>query len=47
MTKQIAQYWQDWVEFPQESLETIATGGYYTLMIKDGLRLISLNSDYW
>ena len=47
MTRRIAQYWQKWVEFPQEALETIANGGYYTMMIREGLQLVSINSDLW
>ena len=47
MTKRIAQYWKEWVEFPEEALDTVAVGGYYTMMIRKGLRLISVNSDLW
>ena len=47
MTEEIAQYWKKWVNFSQEALETAISGGYYTMEIREGLRLISLNSDYW
>lgn len=40
----IASIWSHWL--PQETLETFTYGGYYTLLIEDGLRLISLNTIY-
>lgn len=47
LTKELADYWQTWVpNFPSSSLETIAEGGYYSMKIMDGLRLLSFNSDY-
>ena len=42
----MAQYWQSLVPLPQSALDTIADGGYYTLLISERLRLLSFNSDY-
>ena len=42
----MAEYWQKGATLPQSAVETIAEGGYYTLLISDGLRLVSFNSDY-
>ena len=46
LTHNLADYWQSWVDFPQEALDTIAQGGYYNVPIMDNLRVISFNSDY-
>ena len=46
LTKKLAQYWSDVVPLPQSALDTISEGGYYTLLIRDKLRLLSFNSDY-
>ena len=46
LTKRMAEYWQKGATLPQSAVETIAEGGYYTLLISDGLRLVSFNSDY-
>ena len=46
LTHNLADYWQSWVDFPQEALDTIAQGGYYNVRITDNLRVISFNSDY-
>jgi sphingomyelin phosphodiesterase len=46
LTKRMAEYWQRGATLPQSAVETIAEGGYYTLLISDGLRLVSFNSDY-
>ena len=46
LTQQLAKYWQKWVEFPSDALATVAKGGYYTIKIEEGLRLIAFNSDY-
>ncbi len=47
LTKELAEYWQSWVpNFPSAALATIAEGGYYSMEIMEGLRLLSFNSDY-
>ena len=46
LTKKLAQYWQSLVPLPQSALDTIAEGGYYTVLIQDRLRLLAFNSDY-
>ena len=46
LTKQLALNWQKWADFPQEALDTIARGGYYSVKVREGLRLLSFNSDY-
>ena len=46
LTAALAKLWKSWAPFPEGALETLSLGGYYTLMLKPKLRLISYNSDY-
>ena len=46
LTQHLAKYWQKWVELPPAAIETITKGGYYTVKIEEGFRLIAFNSDY-
>ena len=46
LTHKMAQYWESLVPLPQSALDTIEDGGYYTLLIREKLRLLSFNSDY-
>ena len=46
LTESLARIWRSWAPFPDAALKTIGLGGYYTLMLKPKLRLISYNSDY-
>ncbi|XP_017772284.1 PREDICTED: sphingomyelin phosphodiesterase-like [Nicrophorus vespilloides] len=39
----VADEWSKWL--PKETMKTIKKGGYYTLLIQEGLRLIALNSN--
>ncbi|KAG5672941.1 hypothetical protein PVAND_003028 [Polypedilum vanderplanki] len=39
-----ASAWSDWL--PSEALNTVREGGYYTLLIRPGLRLIGLNNNH-
>lgn len=40
----VANQWSEWL--PSSALETIKLGGYYTVLIKPGFRLIALNNNY-
>ncbi|XP_068787072.1 sphingomyelin phosphodiesterase [Struthio camelus] len=40
----MAQAWQDWL--PPTALETLRIGGFYTLQVRPGLRLVSLNMNF-
>jgi sphingomyelin phosphodiesterase len=40
----LAEYWSNWL--PSDTIATIKKGGYYTTLIRKGLRLISLNMNY-
>jgi sphingomyelin phosphodiesterase len=46
LTASLADFWQQWVELPDSALQTIRSGGYYTMLIRPGLRLMSINTDY-
>lgn len=39
----LADQWQIWL--PESALETLRKGGYYTLLLRPGLRIIALNSN--
>lgn len=39
----LADEWSSWL--PNDALETVKLGGYYTVLIRPGLRLIALNSN--
>jgi hypothetical protein len=38
-----AELWSDWL--PQETKETILQGGFYTVLVRPGFRIIALNSN--
>ncbi len=38
--------WEKWVDLSFEARASIAHGGYYSLKVMDGLRIVSFNSDY-
>lgn len=38
-----AREWSEWL--PKESLDTISKGGYYTILVRPGFRIIALNSN--
>ncbi|CAM4312397.1 unnamed protein product, partial [Lepidochelys olivacea] len=40
----MAEAWEDWL--PPEALETLRLGGFYTLQLRPGLRLVSLNMNF-
>ncbi|CAM5073512.1 unnamed protein product [Natator depressus] len=40
----MAKAWEDWL--PPEALETLRLGGFYTLRLRPGLRLVSLNMNF-
>ena len=42
----MAEYWEALVPLPQSALDTIADGAYYSLLVRDKLRVLSFNSDY-
>ena len=46
LTESLARMWRLWAPFPDAAIKTIGLGGYYTLMLKPKLRLVSYNSDY-
>lgn len=46
LTEKLSEYWKKWVNFSQEAMGTIASGGYYSVKILSNLRLISFNSNY-
>lgn len=39
----LAQQWNSWL--PETALETLRIGGYYTLTIRPGWRIIAMNSN--
>ncbi|KAK9884420.1 hypothetical protein WA026_007267 [Henosepilachna vigintioctopunctata] len=47
----VAEYWSKWL--PKSALETIKIGGFYTTLVRQGFRIIALNSNvcftenYW
>ena len=45
-TAAIADFWNRWVAFPEDASETIRAGGYYSVLIQPGLRLLSINTDF-
>ena len=46
LTDALAEFWQRWVELPENALQTIRAGGFYTMLIRPGLRLMSINTDF-
>ena len=46
LTSSLAEFWQQWVKLPSSALQTIRDGGYYTMLIRPGLRLMSVNTDF-
>jgi sphingomyelin phosphodiesterase len=42
----MAGLWNYWVALPEDALETIRAGGYYSVLIRPGLRLLSINTDF-
>ena len=46
LTEKLSEYWKKWVNFSEEAVDTIASGGYYSVKILNNLRLISFNSNY-
>ncbi|XP_015791561.1 sphingomyelin phosphodiesterase [Tetranychus urticae] len=40
----LTEVWSQWL--PQDTIKTIAKGGYYSVYVKPGLKLISLNMNY-
>ena len=46
LTETLSRLWSSLAPFPASALKSIGYGGYYTLMLKPKLRLISYNSDY-
>ena len=45
-TAEIATLWQHWVKLPDDAVMTIRSGGYYTMLIRPGLRLMSINTEF-
>lgn len=39
----VAKEWSSWL--PQEALNTVQKGGYYTVLVKDGFRVVVINSN--
>ena len=46
LTEKLSEYWKKWVNFSEEAVDTIASGGYYSVKVLNNLRLISFNSNY-
>ena len=46
MTSTIAGYWAKWFPMSKDAHDTISRGAYYTTEVRDGLRIVSMNSDY-
>ena len=47
MLDEFAEGWTELAGFTEEQQKTMRAGGFYTLAIQPGLRLISFNSNYW
>ncbi|XP_044758085.1 sphingomyelin phosphodiesterase-like [Coccinella septempunctata] len=39
----VATYWKNWL--PQTALDTVKRGGFYTVLVKSGFRIVALNSN--
>lgn len=39
----VAKEWSQWL--PQDAIATIQKGGYYTVLVKPGFRIIALNTN--
>ena len=46
LTQYLSTIWEEWVELTPSAKQSIAEGGYYSLPVRNGLRIISFNSDY-
>jgi hypothetical protein len=46
LTEKLSEYWKKWVNLSEEAVDTIASGGYYSVKVLNNLRLISFNSNY-
>lgn len=46
LTHNLSIFWEKWVDLSLEAKATIAHGGYYSMLVMKGLRIISLNTDY-
>ena len=47
LTTILSRLWKKWiVRLPDDAAETIELGGYYTLLLREGLRLMAINTDF-
>jgi sphingomyelin phosphodiesterase len=44
LTQTMASLWSTWL--PADALETVAAGGYYTALVRPGLRIVAMNTQY-
>ena len=47
MTSEFASYWSELARFDAVAEETMRSGGYYAMSPLPGLRVISINTNYW
>eukprot|EP00118_Oscarella_pearsei_P010009 m.59311 g.59311 ORF g.59311 m.59311 type:complete len:554 (+) comp34881_c0_seq1:24-1685(+) len=46
VTRELSRVWKTWVDLSESAAKTIEAGAYYTLLIRPGLRLLALNTDF-
>ena len=47
MLDEFAEMWVDVAGFTEEQQDTMRAGGYYTIPLLPGLRLLSFNTNFW
>ncbi|ELU16409.1 hypothetical protein CAPTEDRAFT_213629 [Capitella teleta] len=46
LNTEMARYWEDLSGFTEEQLDTMAAAGYYSILVRPGLRVMNWNSNY-
>ena len=47
MANAFAEEWEGVAGWGEEQKETMRAGGYYSMLVQPGLRLLSFNTNYW
>ena len=47
MNEEFVDMWSNLANFTVASEESMKAGGYYTELIRPGLRILSFNTNYW
>jgi hypothetical protein len=47
MNSAFAALWADFADFSDEQKDTMVEAGYYSILAREGVRIISFNTNYW